>query len=87
MHMLFEIFQFLIIATLVTGCAVYCLLTLTPRAFKLALKQALLRCPIPGFVATWLQQGGATGGCGSNCGSCPSSKATPQPVKWLPRKL
>ena len=86
-HFLFEIFQFLVVTALVAGCTVYCLLTLAPSVIKQGLKQALLRCPLPAFVATRLRQTTATGTCGSNCGgACASSSATPHAVKWHSRK-
>jgi hypothetical protein len=91
-HFLFDAFQFLVITALVLGCTVYCLLTLAPNIIKRPLKQALLRCPLPDFVAAQLQQSSAAGTCGSNCGACPSnapspsSPASPQAVKWHPRK-
>ena len=85
-HLLFEVFQFLVIMSLVAGCTVYCLLTLAPNIIKNPLKQALLRCPLPAFVRVRLQTTTAAGACGSNCGACASSAATPKPVQWHTRK-
>ena len=85
-HFLFDVFQFLVVAALVMGCGVYCLLTLAPDIVKRPLRQLLLRCPLPAFVTARLRQPTATGACGSSCGACPSSAATPQAVKWHARK-
>jgi hypothetical protein len=85
-HLLYEVFQFLTVAVLVTGCALYCLLTLAPNVVKQALTQALLHCPLPAFIATKLRQPAANSACGSNCGACSAGPATPQAVKWHPRK-
>jgi hypothetical protein len=92
-HLLFEVFQCLVVSILVLTASVYCLLTLAPSFIKGPLKQALLRCPLPNLVMTKLQQNSAAGACGSNCGACPSSARSPSPpaalqtVKWHPRKL
>ncbi|MDO9164883.1 MAG: hypothetical protein Q7U13_02130 [Rhodoferax sp.] len=85
-HFLFDVFQFLVVAVLVLGCGVYCLLTLAPDIVKRPLRQLSLRCPLPAFVIAKLRQPTATGACGSSCGACPSGAATPQAVKWHPRK-
>jgi hypothetical protein len=88
-HFLFEVFQFLVVTTLVVTASVYCLLTLSPHIIKQPLKQAMLRCPLPAFIKTKLQQTTAAGACGSNCGGCaPKSPAptTTHTVKWHPRK-
>lgn len=88
-HFLFEVFQFLVVTTLVVEASVYCLLTLSPNIIKQPLKQALLRCPLPAFIKTQLQQTSAAGACGSNCGGCaPQSPdlSTVHAVKWHPRK-
>jgi hypothetical protein len=82
-HFLYVVFQYLSVSVLVAGCTLYCLLTLAPNALKRPLKQALLRCPLPAFISSRLQQTMATGGaCGSSCGACASDSATPQTVKW-----
>lgn len=83
-HFLYEVFQLLTVSTLVAGCAVYCLLTLAPQKLQQALKQVLLRFPVPVFVATKLRQ--TASACGSGCSGCSSGAATPQTVKWHPRK-
>ena len=88
-HFLFEVFQFLVVTTLVVTASVYCLLTLSPNIIKQPLKQALLRCPLPAFIKTKLQQTSAAGACGSNCGGCApqsSGLTTVQAVKWHPHK-
>lgn len=86
-HFLYEIFQFLTVSVVIAGCAAYCLLTLAPNVLKRPLKRALLGCPLPAFIASWLQQTTATGTCSSNCGACSSGSATTKTVKWHPRKL
>ena len=86
-HFLFDVFQFVVVTLLVLGASVYCLLTLAPNALKQLLKKALLRCPLPAFVAAKLRQPSASGACGSNCGgTCAASPATPPTVKWQARK-
>ncbi|MEI8170545.1 MAG: hypothetical protein WCG50_12770 [Rhodoferax sp.] len=79
---LFEVFQFFTITTLVIGCTIYCLLTLSPNVIKQALKLFLLRMPLPAFFRSKLQQNKASGACGSNCGGCSSQAGAPQPIKW-----
>ncbi|WP_296442857.1 hypothetical protein [Rhodoferax sp. UBA5149] len=86
-HFLYEVFQFLAVFSMVAGCTVYCLLTLAPDALKRPLKLALLRCPLPAFISSRLQQTDAKGACGSSCGACSSGPATIQAVKWHGRKL
>ena len=88
-HFLFEVFQFLVVTTLVMAASVYCLLTLSPNIIRQPLKHALMRCPLPAFIKTKLQQTSAAGACGSNCGGCaPKSPGltTVQAVKWHSRK-
>jgi hypothetical protein len=85
-HFWFDVFQVVVVATLVAGCTVYCLLKLAPKFIKQGVKQALLRCPLPASVKARLRQPSAAGACGSNCGACGSSPATPRAVKWHPRK-
>lgn len=85
-HFLYQVFQTLTITVLVAGCTLYCLLTLTPSGLKRPLKLALLRCPLPTFIASWLKQTTAAGACGTHCGACASGSAKTQTVKWLPRK-
>jgi hypothetical protein len=94
-HFLFEIFQFLVVSTLVLGCTVYCLLSLAPNIIKLPLKKALLRSPLPAFIKARLQRNSEGGACGSSCGGCASntskapnrlSPAKPQALKWHPRE-
>lgn len=83
---LYEVFQAVTISVLVAGCTLYCLLTLAPNGLKRPLKLALLRCPLPTFVAAWLKQTTSAGACGSNCGTCAPGAAKTRPVKWYPRK-
>lgn len=85
-HLLFDVFQILVITVLVAGCTLYCLLTLAPNIIKSPLKRALLRCPLPDFVCVRLQKTNAAGACGSHCSACASKAATQKPVQWHTRK-
>ena len=84
---LFDVFQVLVVAALVLGCTVYCLLKLAPNVIKQGVKEALLHCPLPAFLKTQLRQSPAAGACGSGCGACGAgAKTAIKAVTWHPRK-
>lgn len=85
-HFIYGLFQAIVVSVLVAGCTVYCLLMLAPNGLKRWLKLALLRCPLPFFVSSWLNKTSASGTCGTGCGACSSGPAKVQTVKWHPRK-
>lgn len=85
-HGLYDVFQFLAVAALVTLCTVYCLLTLAPGPVKRGVKKVLLALPLPKFIASRLARTGAAGTCASQCGACASPSKKVDIVKWHARK-
>ena len=79
------LFQTLIVAALVLGCALYATWTLMPSAARRTLARHLLRMPWPDRVTARLRRHAqASGGCG--CDGCdhaatPRDKEQPQPIR------
>ena len=83
----YDLFQYVVVGSLVAGCAVYCVLTLAPNTIKEPLRGALCRLPLPNIFLAKLSQSRAAGACGSSCGGCSAPTATStQQVHWHPRK-
>ena len=83
----YDLFQYVIVALLVAGCALYCVLALAPTAIKALLRDALRRLPLPKIFLAKLGQSRAAGACASSCSGCSAPAATgTQPVHWHPRK-
>ena len=83
----YDLFQYVIVALLVAGCALYCVLALAPTAIKALLRDALRRLPLPKIFLAKLSQSRAAGACGSSCSGCSAPTATStQQVHWHPRK-
>ena len=83
----YDLFQYVMVGSLVAGCAVYCVLSLAPNTIKEPLRDALRRLPLPSIFLAKLSQSRAAGACGSSCGGCSAPTATStQQVHWHPRK-
>ena len=61
--------QTLIVALLVTGCAIYAAWTLMPAAARRAVALALLKLPLPDGVAAKMRRA-ATASSGCGCDGC-----------------
>ena len=64
--------QYVVVALIVIGCAVYASWTLMPAALRRRGATALAALPWPGAVARWLA-GQAAPGKGSGCDGCERS--------------
>ena len=64
--------QYLVVALIVIGCAVYASWTLMPAALRRRSATALTALPWPRTVASWLA-GQAAPGTGSGCDGCERS--------------
>ena len=83
----YDLFQYVMVGSLVAGCAVYCVLTLAPRTIKEPLRGALCRLPLPNIFLAKLSQSRAAGACGSSCSGCSVRAAnSTQQVHLQPRK-
>ncbi|MFZ2220025.1 MAG: hypothetical protein WAV85_15285 [Rhodoferax sp.] len=83
----YDLFQYVTVAVLVAGCALYCVLTLAPTPLKEPLRDALHRLPLPKMCLAKLSQSRAAGACGSSCSGCSVRAAnSTQQVHLQPRK-
>ncbi|NUZ07270.1 DUF6587 family protein [Piscinibacter koreensis] len=69
--------QTIVVALLVTACAVYAIWTLLPAAARRALARRLADVPAPGAVRGWLRaRAVATNACG--CDGCDKAPGAPK---------
>ena len=68
--------QYLVVALIVIACAAYAAWTLLPTAARRGIAVALLKRPLPGFAARFLQRHAqAASGCG--CDGCDRNVVVP----------
>lgn len=72
--------QWLVVAVIVAGCAVYAAWTLMPAGSRRALALACLKLPLPTAVATFMRRHAAmASGCGCDgCDKSVSKAAAPE---------